>query len=77
MKTIYDQMRADAHKIYRVCRESPELQGVPSSILEMFRALAVEHADQLEREDNKADAGGCCGCGGCMTRPRGLVGDPQ
>lgn len=76
MKTVYDQMRADAQKVYRVCRESPELQGVPSSTLELFRDYAVGHIDALEREA-EADAGGCCGCGGCMTRPSGMVGDPQ
>lgn len=71
--SVYDQMRADAQKVYRVSRESTELQGVSSENLELFRDLAIAHADQLEREA-KADAGGCCGgCGGCMKRPSNLV----
>lgn len=76
MKTMFDQMRNDIHKVYRANRESSELQGVPSETLDLIRDAAITHVDQLERE-SQADDCGCCGCGGCMTRPSGLVGDPQ
>lgn len=65
MKNVYDQMRADAQKVYRVSRESSELQGVPSETLELFRDLAVGHADRLERESLANDGCDCCGCGQC------------
>lgn len=66
MQTFYDQMRNDIHKVYRVARESTELQGVPSETLDIMRDGALAQVDAMEA-DAKASKGGCdcCGCGQC------------
>ena len=76
MKTIYDQTRRDIRRVYAVARASTELQGVPSSSIDLMKDSALARVDEMEAESNAAK--GCGGgCAGCMKRPSGLVGDPQ
>lgn len=79
MSTNFDEMRQHVQKVYRVNRESQELQGVPSEILEMMRDAAMSFITSLEIDVVGADEieAVCSCCGGGSGGGSGIVGEPQ
>ena len=66
MRTIYDQTRADILKVYAVARASSDLQGVPSSTIDLMKDSAIARVDEMEAASKAAKGDcDCCGCGKC------------
>lgn len=67
MVTNFNEIRQHVQKVYRVNRESQELQGVPSETLEMIRDAALSFITSLEKELSDEDDAvcSCCGCSPC------------
>ncbi len=50
MKTVYDQMRADIHRVYHDSRVSSKLQGIPTETLDLIRESSLTAVNNMENE---------------------------